>query len=206
MCKIGAVILAAGISKRMGCPKLLMPLHGKPLITYPIKCAATANLTPIVVVAGQHIQQIKSVTNDMPEIQYVWNENYAKGMSSSLKAGIHCINGQVDAAFIFLGDQPFVPPEVIHALIKEYKSYRAKEIRIVRPEYKDTPGHPVLIDAKLFPAFLSITGDQGGKQIIKRHKETLRSVTFNQPLWGMDIDTESDFHHLKALWKGGEIC
>ncbi|MEH7255054.1 nucleotidyltransferase family protein [Neobacillus niacini] len=189
MSKIGAIILAAGLSKRMGQPKLLLPLKGKPLFRYPLELAIRNQLHPICLIGGQHINSFQAESIDIQNVEYIRNPNYEKGMSTSLKMGIHHLKDDTDAVFIFLADQPFVPDLVIQSMIEQY----SKGIRIVRPEYQGNLGHPILIDKSLYKEFQVLEGDQGGKEILKKYKNQTRILPFEDPFWGMDIDTFEDY-------------
>lgn len=192
MPKIGAIILAAGLSKRMGQPKLLLPLKGKPLFRYPLEQAIRNQLQPICLIAGQHMREFQTESLDLLNVEYIYNTNYEKGMSSSLKIGIENIKYRTDATFIFLADQPFVPDLVIRSMIEQY----GKDTRIVRPQYQGNFGHPILIDNTLYDEFLNLEGDQGGKKIINKYKEETKILSFNHTFWGMDIDTPEDYQKL----------
>jgi molybdenum cofactor cytidylyltransferase len=200
MHKIGAIILAAGMSKRMGEPKLLLPIHGQPLFRYVLCLVVKSSLHPMIVVAGHYIEEIRQHTVDFPEVTIVFNKNYASGMSTSLKLGIESIYEHVDAAMIFLADQPLVSNTVITSLIETYEASREEGIRIVRPKYQADFGHPILIDAELFNEFLTIEGDSGGKTIIKKYQHVMKTVSFENEMWGADVDTPEDFMKMKQYF------
>lgn len=199
MKKVGAIILAAGMSKRMGKPKLLLSLGGKPLFRYSVNTAAAAGLKPIVLVGGKHIEELRKHTSDLTEIEIIENRDYESGMASSLKAGIQALKGRTDAVFVFLADQPFVPPIVITKLLETYDQYRKEDVRIFRPKYNNVLGHPVLFDAELFDEFEQIQGDEGGKSIVQKHHSSLMAVPFENSEWGIDIDTTEDLLKLKRI-------
>jgi molybdenum cofactor cytidylyltransferase len=193
MSRVGAIILAAGMSKRMGQPKLLMPLKGKPLFRYPLEQAIRNQLNPICLIGGQHIQAFKAESEDLQVVEYIHNPNFEKGMSTSLKIGIENIIERSDATFIFLADQPFVPDLVIQTMLEHFRL----GTRIVRPQYQGNLGHPILIDKSLYEGFLGVEGDQGGKEIIKKYKSETRILSFEDSIWGMDIDTVEDYQNGK---------
>ncbi|MEH6946088.1 nucleotidyltransferase family protein [Bacillus sp. JJ634] len=201
MSKIGAVILAAGMSKRMGKPKLLLPLHGTPLFHYALKASIYYSLSPIVLIAGPYIEEMRKLPHEFRQIEVLYNPNYATGMASSLKLGMEAMKGRVDAAIIFLADQPFVPAEVAQTLIEQYKKTRKEGVRIVRPAYEGIVGHPILFDAELFSAFDSIEGDQGGKTIIQAHQDRMKIVSFDYSMWGRDVDTPEDLMQMELYLK-----
>lgn len=194
---IGAIILAAGMSTRMGQVKQLVPFRGKPLFRHAVDAAVTGGLQPIVLVGGKYTGELRKHVDDPMNIEVVENKAYASGMASSLAMGIKAVTGRTDAAIVFLADQPFVPLRVIEALIEHYDRHRAQGIRMVRPVYKGTPGHPVLFDADLFPEFEQIRGDEGGKSIIQKHHARLKPVPFEHSEWGWDIDTPDDLLKLE---------
>jgi molybdenum cofactor cytidylyltransferase len=193
MSRIGAIVLAAGLSRRMGKPKLLLSLNEKPLFRYPLELAIRNGLSPICLIGGQHIEIFQMGTADLSGIEYVANPDYEKGMSSSLKMGIEKLKDRTDAALICLADQPFVPDLVIKSIIAESK----KGARIVRPHYQGTAGHPILIDKSLYHEFLQLEGDQGGKAITKKYKNDTSILFFEEESWGMDIDTPENYQKCK---------
>ncbi len=197
MHKVGAIILAAGQSKRMGKPKLLLPFLNTPLIHYPVSLAVGKKFHPILVVGGKYIHELQAELDEYSEqISIIYNSNYGKGMSTSLWAGILAIEEQVDAVFIFLGDQPFVSGVVVETMMEIYKRNREKGVKIVRPRYKSQPGHPILFDKTLFREFRNLSGDEGGKSIIEANHESLIYVDFENTMLNIDIDTPQDYESL----------
>lgn len=189
--KIGAVILAAGMSKRMGKPKLLLEINKKSLLQYVIDVVKKLSLNPVIVITGCYKDEIQNHVKEDEQIQLVYNPHYTEGMSSSLKLGINSIKNKVDAVLIFLGDQPLVSHYVVQSLIAHYEGQN-KHL-IVRPKYGGMIGHPVLFDASLFSEFQFISGDEGGRRIITRNNQFLKNISFNNRIWGEDVDTLKDF-------------
>jgi len=196
--KIGAVILAAGLSKRMGQPKQLLMLGSKPLFRYAVDLALHAQLSPVVVIGGKEVGELRTHCNGLP-VEVLFNEEYATGMASSLKLGIHAVGERADAAMIFLADQPLVPNQLVRQMIDVYLAHREKGIWIVRPEYKGLAGHPVLIDAQLYPQFERIQGDEGGKKVIKQYNDRLLCLPCSTSVWGADVDTPEDLQEIRAI-------
>jgi molybdenum cofactor cytidylyltransferase len=189
---IGAIILAAGMSKRMGQPKQFLNLHGRPLFRHAVETAVNSGLQPVVVVGGEQTELLKEHIRDLPA-DVIRNQNFTKGMSSSLKVGVQAIQDNVSASFIFLADQPFIPVSVVKRLKEAYEKAKSKNIKIIRPRYSSVPGHPVLFDAEIFPELLCIEGDRGAQQVIQQHLGELKYVDFDNPLWGVDIDTPEEW-------------
>ena len=199
---IGAVILAAGMSRRMGKPKLLLPLNGKTVICHTLENVTKTHFSTIRLITGQYDAEIREQLNKYPSIEVIYNPDFAKGMSTSLKCGIRQMDGTVDAAIIFLADQPFVSNIVVQSLIKAYLSGNRNEALIVRPNYQGDVGHPVLIDKSVFQEFYTITGDIGGKHILKKFKNQTKIVYFKHRYWGKDIDTPEDLIEIRKYLKG----
>ncbi|MDM5358658.1 nucleotidyltransferase family protein [Peribacillus sp. RS7] len=197
MPKIGAIILAAGMSIRMGEPKLLLPLRGQPLFRHVIHPILGSSMQPIFLVAGKYIEEMRQHCADFPELKIIHNPKYADGMSTSLKLGVQSIKEHVDAVMIFLADQPLISPDIIQALIQKYTACKDEGIRIVQPKYKGDLGHPILVDAVILNEFHSIEGDQGGKKILRKYARVTETVSFDNPMWGVDIDTPEDFLKVK---------
>jgi molybdenum cofactor cytidylyltransferase len=199
MPKLGAIILAAGMSRRMGQPKLLLPFKKKPLFRHVVEVAVNGDLEPVILIGGEHTEELRKHTKDLPNIEIIINPNYSKGMASSLKPGIKAVKDRTDGVIVFLADQPFVSPIVVKTLMQLYEFHRTKGIRIVRPQYNGMVGHPILFDAQLYDEFKRIQGDEGGRSIIKGYINEVLHVPFRNPIWGIDIDTPEDLlyteHH-----------
>lgn len=203
--KIGAVILAAGMSKRMGEPKLLLSLNGKPLFLHAVDLAQTVGLTPIVLVVGEQEENIRRHLAEREGINVLRNEDFGGGMGSSLKKGIKWMAQQeVAASFVMLADQPFIPTEVIADMLDCYHQERANRFLIFRPIYQEQVGHPILFDSTLFREFEQLEGDIGGKLIIARHTDRQKYVPFENSSWNIDIDTPEDYKKIGKKGNNGQ--
>lgn len=202
---IGAIILAAGMSKRMGKAKLLLSLNGKSVIHHTIANITKHSFSSIILITGQSATDIHKLMYRFPEIETIFNPDYAHGMSTSLKCGIGHMDGEVDAVIIFLADQPLVSTIVVQTMIDTYLSENKNGIFIVRPKYQGVLGHPILIDKSIFHEFYTITGDIGGKHILKKYQDQVKTVHFENRYWGKDIDTPEDFAEIKRYLKDEKI-
>ena len=201
MANVGAVILAAGMSRRMGTAKQFLPLGEKPLFRYAVERAAANGLAPILLVGGEHSEKLQALISDMPQVEVLHNPDYAAGMASSLACGIGRLNGRAEAGLVFLADQPNVPDQVVQALLDGYRENRQSGVKIVRPQYAGEAGHPVLFDASLFDELSRIAGDQGGKEVVGRYRNSLLTIPFEQAEWGWDVDTREDYQRIR---EGGD--
>jgi molybdenum cofactor cytidylyltransferase len=183
----------------MGEAKQFLPLRGKPLFRHAVERAIANELSPILLIGGEYGERLRRLTSDLPQVEVLDNREYATGMASSLRMGMEAVGGRVDAVLVFLADQPYVPDQVVQALIQTYAENRAKGVRIVRPIYQVTAGHPVLFDASLIEEFSRVTGDKGGKDIIDKHKADVKKVSFDCADWNVDVDTPDDFQRIQQV-------
>lgn len=168
---IWRIVLAAGLSQRMGSPKPLLQLDGESMIQRIVRIAGTSGR--VAVVCGAEERAIRRELAVFPDTVILSNPQAAEGMSTSLHAAVRFLNEQDAQAVIFLlGDQPGIEPGVIAQVEESYRLF--KPCRIVQASYTDHKGHPVLIDRSLFAELLDVTGDEGARSVLSRHwAETL---------------------------------
>ena len=156
---VGALILAAGQSSRMGTNKLLEPLGGRPLFLHALEAAAAAGL-PSIVVTGHQADRVAAA---LPaEMDKVHAAGHATGLSASLRAGIAAVPEGWDAAIVMLGDMPLVEPELLRALVAEART----KADIIVPERGGRRGNPILWGRDHFTALMDVEGDVGGKGVL----------------------------------------
>src|SRR4028118_1409658 len=193
---IGLIILAAGASTRMGTPKQLLAYRGCSFIRHMAEVAIASVCQPIAVVLGANAERIKPEISQLP-VQIVENQQWAEGMSSSIRVGHEAllgVNQNLDAVAIALCDQPFVSSQTLNQLIEEYHLTGKP---IIASEYTGTLGVPVLFRHTLFSELMALKSNEGAKQIIKKHIHEVFSVPF--PDGAIDIDTPNDYEKLQTL-------
>jgi len=201
---IGAIVLAAGSSSRLGKPKQLLQLGGKAVFLHAVDCALRSPLDPVVLVAGPHLESIQQHLSNRDRhraVEVVRNYEPQRGMASSLQIGLQQVSDRVAAVVVFLADQPFVPDEVVQQLITTYHKFHAQGCRIVRPTYAEVPGNPVLFDRDIFPDLFCLEGDTGARPLLKPTRPDLWTIAFNNPVWSMDVDTEEDWNKVQETYK-----
>ncbi|RFU70494.1 nucleotidyltransferase family protein [Peribacillus saganii] len=196
---IGAVILAAGLARRMGEAKQFLSLDGNPLFLHSVDLAIRAKLDPIILVVGNNKQQYEKYLSSYPNVIVLENKQYQEGMGTSLRLGVSQLDCKVEGVFILLADQPFVDVTVIQNMANKFKADGSRSI--VRPVYSAMEGHPILFPSSLFPEFANLEGDTGGKSLIKKHWDKVSKLDFNQTDWGFDIDTPDDYVKAQEMVK-----
>ncbi len=208
-----AIILAAGSSSRMGGGrhKLLLPLHGRPVLAHVIDATLASQARPVVIVLGHQAEQVRMQIFSgkiQQDVILVENRDYLQGMSTSMHLGIQTLTSYgymnskhacpVDSALVVLGDQPMLTSEVIDSLIT---IYRRTGKRIVAPVYAGKRGSPVLFDKSCFPELLEITGDEGGRKVVERHKEDVEAVEMSGAMANYDVDTWEAYQQVLEAWE-----
>lgn len=188
---VAGVILAAGQSRRLGQPKQLLPLAGRPLLQHAVSAACASALDEVVVVLGSEAAVITAAL-DLGRAQTVHNPHYAEGQSTSLHCGLAALGDETDAALFLLGDQPGVTPALVDGLVA---AYRASTASIVAPEYADGLGNPVLFDRACWPDLLAIQGDVGARDLLRARRADIHVVPVaSQRL--ADVDTWEEYQRL----------
>ncbi len=202
-----AIILAAGGSSRMGegRHKLLLPLGERPVIAHVVAAALASQARPLVVVLGHQAEQVQAAItthHDPSTMLFVTNPDYARGMSGSLRfalATLQTLEQQIiDSAIILLGDQPLMTPQIINRLLAERtRTHKA----IIASQYAGQRGHPLLFAATLFPELQEISGDEGGRSIVARHKNELVVIEQGNLPADYDVDTWEAYQEVVTLWQ-----
>jgi len=159
--EIGGIVLAAGEGKRFGGVKQVARLDGRPLLEHAVRAMlAVPSISPVVVVLGAHAEAVRAeVALDGADV--VVCDRWADGQSASLQAGVAAL-GEVEAAVITLGDQPFISAEVIAGVL----DHRGRHLA-VRATYDGAPGHPVLLERRLLDHVSELDGDTGARALLE---------------------------------------
>jgi len=195
---IAAIVLAAGLSRRMGQAKLLMPVGGRPIIRYVVESVLAGGVDSVWVVTGPDVEPIEAALAGF-EVQIVVNPAPEEGQAGSVRTGIAALPPSVDAVLIALGDQPALAPSIIPALLA---ARRASPKLIVAPRYRDGQGNPVLFKREIFPELLRLTGDQGARPIIQKDPTRVEWVELDLPM-PPDVDTPGDYERIRANLRAG---
>jgi molybdenum cofactor cytidylyltransferase len=190
---VGAVILAAGSSSRMGSPKQTLQYRGESLLRRAALAALGAGCRPVVVVTGANAEMSRGELDGL-DVREVLNTSWETGMASSVRAGVEALaDADSDAAVLMLCDQPHVTAEVISGLVA---AHRATGTRVVASAYGGSFGVPALFGRTLFAELARLEGAAGARQVIQRHTSEAHFIPF--PGGEVDVDTPDDFSRLTA--------
>jgi molybdenum cofactor cytidylyltransferase len=186
---IWAIILAAGESKRMGLPKMLLKFDGITMIEKVMNNVKMSDIPNAIVVLGSGGEEIKALV-EKSSFRHCYNENFKEGMLSSVKCGFRNLPGNFAAALVFQGDQPFISPPVIHSLINAYLSSGKG---IVIPVYSNKRGHPLLVDCKYRNNIELLDPQKGLRELAQYFSDDVLEVPSDEPGILRDFDTYDDY-------------
>ncbi|MCD8142107.1 MAG: nucleotidyltransferase family protein [Clostridiales bacterium] len=185
----GAVILAAGLSSRMGAYKPLLQIDGVSMIRHVYDAMFSAGAEPIVVVTGYRHEDIEAHLYGLP-VAFVHNPEYAHTQQlDSLRLGLRALKGRCQRVLISPADVPLVSQETVDALLRETGDF-------IRPVYQGKPGHPVVLNMALLPELERYSGGGGLRGAIECSGAVIRDVAVPDGGIALDADTPQDFEAL----------
>ena len=197
MSRIGAVVLAAGLSQRFGGEsKLLADLDGEPLIHHAVCAVAASGLADVVVVTGREAEACRTALEDLP-VRFVHNAKWEDGMGWSIACGVAALDADLDGAFIVPGDMPFLTPALLKALMAAFEETGAR--LAVYPTLADGAQRaPVLWPRHLLSRLLSLSGSSGGKSLLRNFANETHAVTIADAALLTDVDTAEELAAARA--------
>ncbi|MBM3516901.1 MAG: hypothetical protein FJX56_03240 [Alphaproteobacteria bacterium] len=184
--RVAAIVLAAGMSRRMGARnKLLESLFGAPLVVRVVDAAIASSARPIVVVTGHEAAAVREALGGI-DVTLVDNSRYAEGLSTSLAAGLRALP-PVDGALICLGDMPRITAQHLDQLTRAFIEHDGRAICV--PVFDGKRGNPVLWPAAYFGELGALTGDSGARHLLAEHAAEVWEVTMADAAIHEDIDT-----------------
>ncbi len=194
MKKYAAIILAAGASKRLGKPKQLLPYKDSTLLSHTINQLISVDSLDVYVVLGAYADAIQLTIYSSP-IKTLICKDWKEGMGKSLSYGIKEIQkqGSYDGILITLSDLPFVTSDHYKNLILKFEETQ----QIVITNYKTLKGVPSMISSNYFAELEKVTGDEGAKPVIQKHKKEVSEILSETPYF--DVDTEESYQQLINL-------
>ncbi len=198
---LSGIVLAAGMSLRLGPPKQLLPVGDRCLLRCVLDAALASRLDEVVVVLGHRADEVRAALAYESEsrVSLVVNHEYAAGQSTSLRCGLRAADARARAAAILLGDQPGVGPERIDSVIAAFLAGGRPAARPIYPDAADAPGHPVLLAREIWSEVEALSGDQGARALFEKHSERLLTIPIEGPP-PPDIDTWEDHRRLEECF------
>ena len=194
LARVSGCILAAGRSQRFGgeIPKQLVPFEGRPLVRRAAQTALVADLAEVLVVVGYRAEAVVRVISDLP-VQVVENPDWAEGQSSSVTSAVGAVAEESDAALFIPCDQPLLTAGVLDALIG---AHRRSGRGVVVPTFQGRRGSPALFSRNYYGELAALSGDAGGRQILKRYADDTLFLPLPSQGPLLDVDTREDLEAL----------
>jgi molybdenum cofactor cytidylyltransferase len=203
---VSAVVLAAGMSTRMGRNKLLLTFRDKPLVVHAVETLMASKVGEIIVVLGHESEkvwdQLEAYAGEVANgaqrgrVRLVKNPDYRDGLSTSVRTGVQAVSPAARAVMIYLADQPLIEPGDVDRIIAALAAAKAENKTIVVPFFKGERGNPVILDAALRDSILGIVGDVGCKGVIKRYPEKVYAIEMENDHVVRDVDDVQAYERL----------
>lgn len=188
-----ALVLAAGLSSRMGQFKPLIAIDGRRVIEHVIDGIRAADITRILVVVGHQADRLLRVLSDNGA-EGVVNPAYRGEMFSSLKIGVARLSSADSAFFVLPGDMPYVRPQTYRQLLTAFDPDR---MDILRPRRGGRFGHPVLISTARIPDIIAYSGDGGLRKLIRARQWHMADLDCRDPGILIDLDHPEDLRRAR---------
>ncbi len=187
------LILAAGESSRMGKDKALLAYRGQTFLEHIVATLREAGIEGVAVVLGHHAEEIQRATK-LSGAQIVINQDYLRGQTSSLQAGLRAIEKEdVSGVVLCLVDHPVVSAEVIRKLLTAHQSSRAP---VIIPTYEGKRGHPVVMTRELFGELLALKPDQGANTVVRKYRAQTHLIEVADAGVLVDVDDAEAYRKL----------
>jgi molybdenum cofactor cytidylyltransferase len=190
---VAGVILAAGLSTRMGRNKLLLELGGEGVLHRIVQVAAAAQLDPLLVVLGHEAERVREELRGL-RCTTVFNPAYSQGMSTSLREGFRAVPDETAGGVALLGDMPLVSAAMIAALVDRFRAGRAT---LVISNYDGVVAPPVLYGSALFAELRALEPGDAGRQVVQRHRREAEEIAWPASALA-DLDVPADLERARA--------
>jgi molybdenum cofactor cytidylyltransferase len=181
-----AIVLAAGEARRFGSTKQLARFEGSALVALAMRCAEIICGPRTVLVVGSNWRAVATACQPLEGFM-ILNQEYACGMSSSIRSGILALPRQADGALLMLADQPLVTSEHLATLVQAWQSNPES---IVTSAYAGTNGPPVVFPRRDFAALIKLMGDRGAKTVLDENRDRVMMIDCEPAAF--DIDRPED--------------
>ena len=191
--RVAGVVLAAGLSTRMGRNKMLLQVGGRSLVRRAVETALLARLDPVLVVVGHEREQVEAELRGL-SCTPVHNPDYAAGMNTSLRAGIRALPADAEAATVLLGDMPLVDASMVRAVVETFRRERRP---LAISTYDGIIAPPIVYGRALFDELRALDAEACGKSIVKRHRAEASELRWPKEAL-TDLDAPEDLERVRA--------
>ena len=201
---ISAIVLAAGASKRMGQPKLLMQWGATTVLEQVISVFSAAGIDDILLVTGSYRYQVEEMIARLQKpyaVRTIFNEAHETGeMLSSIQCGLNdLLDKTSDAALIGLGDQPQIEESTVRLICD---AYQESGRQLIVPSHQMRRGHPWMVGRGLWPKLLDLRPPQTPRYFLTSHIGFIKYVEVGTPTIFADLDTPDDYRESHPRGKG----
>ncbi len=196
---VAGIILAAGLSKRFGGCKQLVPFRGKALIKWSVEAALNSDLDFVCIVVGFEASRVRAALeayNDDRRLQIIENRAFQDGQASSVVTGLQAVQRRCTAAMFLMADQPLLGAAEIDALLKHRRRHPDG---IVCPVAAARRRAPVTFAKRFYNEIAALSGDAGARSVIEANPTAVWTLEFEREEAFLDIDRQSDLKRLEAL-------
>ena len=186
------IVLAAGSSRRMGRPKQLLEVGGRPMLEAVVAQANLSRLDELVVVLGANAEEIRTRV-DFGRARVLINPHHDTGMASSLRAGLAALDGSTEVAMVILGDQPDIGSGLLDRLLDLQKESGLPAAAL---SFAGLLHPPVVLRRELWADVMSLEGDVGCRAVIRARPELVASLPVAERKHPVDVDTPADYERL----------
>ena len=186
---ICGIILAAGESRRMGRPKMILPFGNLSIIEEVVQSATRSFLDRTFVILGSDKEAIGQLIQDYP-VETVFNNRYKNGMLTSVQSGLKSVNEETIAIMVLLGDQPMIRSSIMNKMIE---AYRKSNKEIIVATHQGKRGHPLVFGKKYFKAVREFTVENSLKELLINNPDDIEEMETDSPEILRDIDTEKEY-------------
>ncbi len=190
---ISAIVLAAGLSRRMGSEnKLLLKFKTESILKTTIRNLLAADVDEIIVVLGHEADLVAEEIKEF-KVKSVLNPTFQNGMNGSIKKGINTAGENANAFMICLADQPLISSKVYNTIIENFKHEYSKDNRIIQvPYFKSHRGNPACFSAIYKDKLMNNPSQSGARQVIEENIEKMIKITLDEESILLDIDYPND--------------
>jgi len=187
---IGAVVLAAGLSQRMGRPKMTLPWQDTTVIGRVVSVLLDASLDDVLVVTGGARNDVENALAGMP-VNIIFNPGFDNGeMMQSLRIGLSALHKEINAVLVVLGDQPQIELEVVKSILSAYKQGHHA---IIVPSFQLRRGHPWLVDRELWDVLIDENEISTMRQFLNQFGKQIHYLNVSTASILQDLDTPEDY-------------